>query len=283
MPSTTSSPGSEIPPPTSISLPDALGYAFGEPALLELALRHRSWCAEHGGVPSNERLEFLGDSVLGMVITDDLYRSAPEEPEGVLARRRAELVNTVTLADLARELGLGGVIALGKGEESTGGRDKASILADALEAVFGAVYLDGGYEAARQLIVRLYAERISDVADSRFTTDHKSRLQELAARRFGELPEYRLSDSGPEHAKEFTAVVLLGGTELGAGAGRTKKEAEQNAAAQAHGHLVDRAHPAGDDVPHSPGPAPGPAPGSPAPGRRPSDPAANHPHGDHDA
>lgn len=267
MPSTTSSHGSEIPPPTPAPLPDALGYTFHEPAMLELALRHRSWCAEHGGVPSNERLEFLGDSVLGMVITDHLYRSAPEEPEGVLARRRAELVNTVTLAELARELGLGEAIALGKGEESTGGRDKASILADALEAVFGAVYLDGGYDAARALIVRLYTDRLSDVADSGFTTDHKSRLQELAAQRFGELPEYRLSDSGPEHAKEFTAVVLLGGTELGAGAGRTKKEAEQNAAAQAHGHLADRVHPDGDD----------------GPSRPPSGPAANHPHGGHDA
>lgn len=239
MPSTTSSLGSETTSPALASLPDALGYHFDDPGLLELALRHRSWCAENGGVPSNERLEFLGDSVLGVVITDHLYRADTDVPEGVLARRRAELVNTVMLADLARELDLGGAISLGKGEESTGGRDKPSILADTLEAVFGAVFLDGGFAASRSLIVRLYIDRISGVVDGEFTTDHKSRLQELAAQQFGELPAYRLSGSGPEHAKEFTAVVTLADQELGVGVGRTKKEAEQNAAAEAHDHLVD--------------------------------------------
>ncbi len=238
MPSTTSSHGSETTPPTSSFLPDALGYEFADPGLLELALRHRSWCAENGGAPSNERLEFLGDSVLGVVITDHLYRVDPDEPEGVLARRRAELVNTVMLADLARELDLGDAIQLGKGEESTGGRDKASILADALEAVFGAVFLDGGFGAARSLIVGLYMDRISDVAEGEFTTDHKSRLQELAAQQYGELPAYRLTGSGPEHAKVFTAAVELAGDEFGRGEGRTKKEAEQNAAQEAYDRLV---------------------------------------------
>ncbi len=140
MPSTTSSHGSETTPPTAATPPDSLGYDFDDPSLLELALRHRSWCAENGGVPSNERLEFLGDSVLGVAITDNLYGAYDDEPEGVLARRRAELVNTVMLAEIAREVGLGEAIKLGKGEESTGGRDKPSILADALEAVFGAVF-----------------------------------------------------------------------------------------------------------------------------------------------
>jgi len=241
MPSTTSSLGSETAPTTTISLPDALGYRFDDDSLLELALRHRSWCAENGAVPSNERLEFLGDSVLGLVITDHLFLTEPEQPEGVLARRRAELVNTVMLADLARELGLGEAIRLGKGEESTGGRDKASILADALEAVFGAVYLDGGYRVSRELIVRLYLDRIHDVANAEFTTDHKSRLQELAAQLFGELPEYSLSESGPEHAKVFSAVVTLGGADHGHGEGRTKKEAEQSAAQEAYDRLVEAA------------------------------------------
>lgn len=238
MQSTTSSHDSETAPPAPPDLPDALGYAFDDAELLELALRHRSWCAEHGGVPSNERLEFLGDAVLGLVITDHLFRAGPEEPEGVLARRRAELVNTVMLADLARELDLGSVIRLGKGEESTGGRDKPSILADTLEAVFGAVFLDGGFAASRELIVRLYLSRISDVADGEFTTDHKSRLQELGAQVFGQLPTYHLSDSGPEHAKRFTAVVSLGGVERGRGEGNTKKEAEQHAALEAYDYLM---------------------------------------------
>ncbi len=237
MPSTTSSHGSETTPPTAATPPDSLGYDFDDPSLLELALRHRSWCAENGGVPSNERLEFLGDSVLGVVITDNLYRAYDDEPEGVLARRRAELVNTVMLAEIAREVGLGEAIKLGKGEESTGGRDKPSILADALEAVFGAVFLDGGFGASRQLIVDLYEDRLLEVAEGAFMTDHKSRLQELSAQRFGELPNYELSGSGPEHAKVFTASVTVHGDELGTGEGRTKKEAEQAAAAEAYDRL----------------------------------------------
>jgi ribonuclease-3 len=244
MPSTTSSRDSEKAPPHHLSVPERIGYAFRDPPLLELALRHRSWCAENGGVESNERLEFLGDAVLGLVITAHLFAASPEEPEGVLARRRAELVNAVALADLARELHMGDAIMLGKGEEATGGRDKPSILADTLEAVFGAVYLDGGTEPARELILRLFSSRISDVGAPDFTSDHKSRLQELAARMFGELPRYELSEDGPEHQKVFTAAVALGSEVRGRGAGRTKKEAEQNAAQEAYDHLV--ASPAGD-------------------------------------
>ena len=238
MPSTTSSHGSDTHSPAAALLPGNLGYEFDDARLLELALRHRSWCAENGGLASNERLEFLGDSVLGLVITDHLFRSAPSEPEGVLARQRSELVNTVMLAEISAEMGLGDAIQLGKGEESTGGREKPSILADALEAVLGAVYLDAGLEAARRVIVELYGDRLVHVAHGAFMTDHKSRLQELSAQRFGELPQYELSDSGPEHAKLFRAAVTIDGNELGAGEGRTKKDAEQAAAAMAHDQLV---------------------------------------------
>lgn len=238
MPSTTSSHGSEQDPHTSEDLAAALGYRFGDPALLELALHHRSWCAEHGGVESNERLEFLGDSVLGLVITDHLYAEFPDEPEGVLARRRAELVSTVTLADVARELDLGNQVHLGRGEESTGGREKSSILADTMEAVLGAVYLDGGMAASTALVSRLYARRITDMVESEFYSDHKSRLQELAARHFGELPAYSLAASGPEHAKTFVASVKLDGSVCGRGEGRTKKEAEQHAARVAYEQLA---------------------------------------------
>lgn len=239
MPSTTSSRGSEVGPNPSFSLPDALGYRFNDPELLRLALRHRSWCAENGGVEPNERLEFLGDSVLGLVITDHLYRTYEDQPEGVLAQRRAELVSTVMLADVARQLDLGSEICLGRGEAATGGRDKSSILADALEALFGAVYLDGGLTAAKSLIVGLYRERIADVAAEEFTTDHKSRLQELAARRYGQLPEYELVGTGPEHAKRFTASVTVDGCVHGTGEGRTKKQAEQHAAEVAYDRLAD--------------------------------------------
>ncbi|MCZ7629879.1 MAG: ribonuclease III [Microthrixaceae bacterium] len=239
MPSTTSSHGSEAESDPPVGPSDALGYRFDDPELLRLALRHRSWCAENDGVESNERLEFLGDSVLGLVITDYLYGAYPGAPEGVLARRRAELVSTVMLAEVARELDLGSAIRLGRGEAATGGREKASILADTLEALFGAVHLDGGFDAATEVIVALFRERISDVAADEFTTDHKSRLQELAAQRYGELPEYELAGSGPEHAKMFTASVTVNGCVRGTGEGRTKKQAEQHAAEVAYDRLAD--------------------------------------------
>ncbi len=238
MPSTTSSYGSETDRRQTVPGTDALGYRFADPELLQLALRHRSWCAENGNVAPNERLEFLGDSVLGLVITDHLYRTYRDEPEGVLARRRAELVSTVMLAEVARGLELGPRIHLGRGEEATGGRNKPSILADALEALFGAVYLDGGLEVVAAFILELFRDRISDVAAEEFTTDHKSRLQELAAQRYGELPVYELAGSGPEHAKTFTAEVTVDGSVAGTGEGRTKKEAEQHAAEVAYERLV---------------------------------------------
>lgn len=242
MPSTTSSPVSEA---GSVDPRDALcsnlGYRFSESSLLELALRHRSWCAEHGAVASNERLEFLGDSVLGLVVTDHLYRSAPDMSEGVLARHRSELVSAAALAEVARAVHLGDALALGKGEESTGGRDKTSILADGMEAVIGAVYLDGGVGAATTLVLHLLSDRISDVLYGGLASDHKSKLQEFAARRFGQLPRYVLSEDGPEHEKRFSARVELDGAVWGEGEGRTKKEAEQAAARTAVLRLQDEA------------------------------------------
>lgn len=231
MQSTTSSPGSEPSPTSPVeALCSALAYRFSDDELLTLALRHRSWCSENGGVESNERLEFLGDAVLGLVITDHLFRSAPGLSEGVLARHRSELVSAVALADVARDVDLGAALSLGKGEETTGGRGKVSILADAMEAVIGAVYLDGGMGATTSLVLHLLDGRIADALSGALESDHKSRLQEMAAHRFGELPRYVLSEDGPEHQKRFFAKVELDGTVWGAGEGRTKKEAEQAAA-----------------------------------------------------
>jgi ribonuclease-3 len=237
MPSTTSSHGSEAEPvDPRDALCTNLAYRFTDPDLLDLALRHRSWCSENGAVASNERLEFLGDSILGLVVTDHLYRAAPDMSEGVLARHRSELVSAAALAEVARSIELGAALSLGKGEEATGGRDKTSILADGMEAVIGGVYLDGGIGAATTLVLHLLDERIDDVLHGGLASDHKSRLQEYAARRFGQLPRYVLSEDGPEHEKRFSARVELAGTSWGEGEGRTKKEAEQAAARTA----VDR-------------------------------------------
>ncbi len=243
MPSTTSSHDSEPvdDPPIDENPRDTLcrrlGYRFSDRSLLELSLRHRSWCAENGAVPSNERLEFLGDAVLGLVVTDHLFRSAPTSSEGVLARRRSELVSATALAGVARAIGLGDALLLGKGEEATGGRAKTSILADAMEGVLGAVYLDGGVGAATAVVLRLLDGRIAGVVSGELASDHKSRLQEVAAHRFGELPHYDITEDGPEHEKRFRAVVRMGGAAWGEGEGRTKKEAEQAAARQASDRL----------------------------------------------
>ncbi len=238
MPSTTSSHDSEQVAVDTADEPRQtlcrrIGYRFDDEELLDLALRHRSWCAEHGGVDSNERLEFLGDAVLGVIVTDHLFRTSPTSSEGVLARRRSELVSANALAGVARAVGLGDALLLGKGEEATGGRAKTSILADAMEGVLGAVYLDGGIDAATTVVLGLLDERIDGVVSGDVASDHKSRLQEVAAHRFGELPRYDLTEDGPEHEKRFRAVVRLGGADWGEGEGRTKKEAEQAAAREA--------------------------------------------------
>ncbi len=182
---------------------------------------------------SNERLEFLGDAVLGLVVTDHIYRAYSELPEGELAKVRASVVNSAVLAEVASGLQLGSAVFLGKGEETSGGRSKPSILADAMEAVIGAVYLDGGWDAASELVLRLLADRIDEAVQGPGGNDFKTRLQELATRAFDTLPRYEVDEEGPDHAKRFFAVVYVGGEERGRGEGRSKKQAEQEAAREA--------------------------------------------------
>jgi ribonuclease-3 len=201
--------------------------------LVELSVTHRSYAYENGGVPTNERLEFLGDSVLGVVVTEELYRRYPDLAEGQLAKLRAAVVNARALAGVGRSIGLGSFIKLGRGEESTGGRDKSSILADALEALIGAYYLDRGLEASRGLILGLFHDALEDAAGLGAGLDWKTSLQELAAERGLGAPEYAVAESGPDHAKSFRATAMLGGQPAGEGTGNSKKEAEQRAAEQA--------------------------------------------------
>jgi ribonuclease-3 len=222
------------------ALDRALGVAFTDLELRHVALTHRSYAFEEGLDQTNERLEFLGDSVLGLVVTDMAYRAFPELPEGSLAKLRAAIVNMMALSDVARSLGLGEVVLLGKGEEQSGGRDKDSILADALEAVFGAVYLDLGLDVARDLIERLFRPRMEAYVRGEGARDYKTLLQELASAELRSMPEYRLEDRGPDHEKEFTAVVYLDGEPMGSGVGRSKKEAEQQAAREAYAHIAER-------------------------------------------
>jgi ribonuclease-3 len=200
------------------------------PSLLERALTHRSFAYEHGGLPTNERLEFLGDAVLGLVVTDALFREYPDLPEGHLAKLRAAVVNMRALADVARELQLGDYVRLGRGEEGTGGRDKASILADTLEAVIGAVYIERGLDAADVLVHRLFDPVIARSARLGAGLDWKTSLQELTAASVLGVPEYHVDESGPDHQKSFQALVRVGGRVYGSGTGRSKKEAEQHAA-----------------------------------------------------
>jgi ribonuclease-3 len=211
---------------------DALGVELpGD--LLILTLTHRSYAYEHGGLPTNERLEFLGDSVLGLVVTDELYRSHPDLPEGQLAKLRASVVNMTSLAKVARALGDGGIgphLLLGRGEQTTGGREKDSILADALEALLGAVHLALGLDTAAALVHRLFDPLLAESATRGAGLDWKTSLQELSAAEGLGVPLYDVQHDGPDHAKTFTAVVMLGGTVHGRGTGRTKKAAEQEAA-----------------------------------------------------
>jgi len=222
------------------TLDAALGVAFGDEDLRRAALTHRSFAFEQGMVINNERLEFLGDSVLGLVVTDMAYATYPEMPEGQLAKLRAAIVNMQALADVARGLGVGDIVLLGKGEESSGGRGKASILADALEAIFGAVYLDRGMSVARDLIERLFRPRMEAWVRGEGDRDYKTTLQELASQTMRAIPEYRIAERGPDHEKEFTAVVLVAGEPLGTGVGRSKKEAEQQAAREAFSRINER-------------------------------------------
>lgn len=222
-------------------LTEVTGEPVDEP-LLTRALTHRSFSYENGGLPHNERLEFLGDSVLGLVVTDHLHGAHPDLSEGELAKLRAAVVNMRALADVGRTIGLGDFVMLGKGEESTGGRDKDSILADTVEAVIGAVYLStakpGGLDAASRLVHSLLDPLMKHSATLGAGLDWKTSLQEVAAAQDLGAVQYRTSDEGPDHDKTFTAEVLVGEQVRGRGAGRTKKVAEQKAAADAYAALT---------------------------------------------
>jgi len=231
-------------------LADRVGWEVRDADLFHQSLAHRSWCAENPGTSSNERLEFLGDAVLGLVVTVHLYRTYPNMPEGELAKVRASVVNSAALAEIATELGIGEALLLGKGEDQSGGREKPSILADATEAIIGAVYLDCGWEAAERLVMSLVGERIELGAAGPGGHDYKTRLQELCARLFDQLPVYSVRDEGPDHAKEFEAVVNVQGEARGSGRGRSKKQAEQAAAREAwerlrHEGAAEMAEPSG--------------------------------------
>jgi ribonuclease-3 len=213
---------------------DDLRVALGTPelsdGLLIHALTHRSYAYENGGLPTNERLEFLGDSVLGLVVTDRLYNTYPDLSEGRLAKLRAAVVNARALADVARTLGLGPYVRLGRGEETTGGRDKSSILSDTVEAVIGAIYLQSGFARAADVVRSLFDPLIAAAFQLGAGLDWKTSLQELSADLGLGVPEYLVGASGPDHAKTFTAQVRVGEQVYGHGVGRSKKEAEQQAA-----------------------------------------------------
>ena len=218
--------------PDRSSLSRALGLTI-EPDLLDLALTHRSWAYENGGGPTNERLEFLGDSILGQAVTVMLYTTYPDLSEGDLAKRRASLVSAVALAEVAAMIDLGQHVKLGKGEELTGGRDKSSILADTVEALIGAAYLDRGADEATALVLRLIDPLLADPDRFGAAMDPKTSLQELAARLGMGLPSYEISDVGPDHSKVFIATVVLDGTPIATGEGTSKKHAEMGAALEA--------------------------------------------------
>ncbi len=237
--STPSSRGVEAGAEGAAALAERLGHTFSDLSLLRHALAHRSWCGEQeGGAPSNERLEFLGDAVLGLVVAGYTFERYPEFAEGKLAKVRSAVVNARVLAQVAGRLGIGEVLLLGRGEEGSGGRTKASILADAFEAILGAVYLDAGWEAAQQLVLRELGDAIARAGEEPDDFDHKSRLQEKAVRDGEGTPRYVVVGSGPDHDRAYVAEVFLGGTLRGTGEGRSKKDAEQEAARAAWEELT---------------------------------------------
>jgi len=206
-----------------------LGYAFTDISLLETAMHHRSWNAENDGGESNERLEFLGDAVLGWVVADIVYTQHSDLPEGKLTDLRKSVVNANALAEVAVDLGIGEHLMLGKGEDTAGGREKTSILSDALEAVIGAVYIDAGPQATHDVVSALMGKRIVDAVGGLDRLDAKTRLQELASKLEAHV-HYKVEDEGPDHEKMFFATVFVGDRELGYGEGKSKKAAEQIAA-----------------------------------------------------
>jgi len=212
-----------------------------DPELLERALTHRSYAYENGGLPTNERLEFLGDSVLGVVVTETLYLSHPDLSEGRLAKLRAAVVNARALAEVGKHIGVGDHVKLGRGEETTGGRGKASILSDTVEAVIGAVHLSGGFEASGPVVHLLFDPLMTAAAKLGAGLDWKTSLQELSAERGLGVPDYVIASEGPDHMKTFTAQVRVGDHLYGHGIGRSKKEAEQLAAETAYGEIYEAA------------------------------------------
>ncbi|MEY3089083.1 MAG: hypothetical protein RLZZ208_351 [Actinomycetota bacterium] len=214
-------------------LTEKLGISVS-PQLLELALTHRSYAYEFGGLPTNERLEFLGDSVLGLVVTEALYERFPDLDESRLSPLRSGVVNMRALAIIGRDLGLGTALRIGKGEEVTGGRDKNSILADAFEALVGAIYLDHGFSKTKEVLLRLMSNAIEEAASRGAGLDGKTALQEIVAANGWPSPEYQISESGPDHDKDFIAVAVVNGITYQEGHGKSKREAEQVAARLAY-------------------------------------------------
>ena len=223
-----------------------LGVAFSDREMLLRSLAHRSWCAENGEPESNERLEFLGDSVLGVVVTHYVFEHFPSLPEGQLSEVRAGVVNARVLAEVAMELDLGAHLLLGKGEDAAGGRAKQSILADAFEAVIAAIYLDQGFGMARDVVLACLRDRIAEAAAGPGGRDYKTRLQEITAARALGRPKYSVRDEGPDHAKHFYASVFVSDHLYGEGEGRSKKQAEQAAAWVAWTRLQEEAGERGD-------------------------------------
>jgi ribonuclease III len=228
---------------TFAALEQRLGHDFVDPALLRRALCHRSWVAEHAGEVSNERLEFLGDAVLGWVVADLVFSRFTDLAEGALTDLRKSVVNAAALAEVAAELHVGQHLLLGKGEAAAGGQEKVSILSDAMEALLGAIYLDGGHDAAFAVVERLFLPRLEDAVGSLDRLDFKSALQEVLSRQGRPSPDYKVRSTGPDHDKYFYATVLVAKEQLGYGEGRSKKSAEQAAAAEAFARLTD-----GDDA-----------------------------------
>ena len=231
---------------------EALVYRWGpriDPDLLDLSLTHRSFAHEHGGLPTNERLEFLGDSVLGIVVTEYLYRAHPDVPEGQLAKMRAATVSEPALAAVARDLGLGEFIKLGKGETLSGGRDKDSILADTVEALIGATYLTQGLEPTRTVVERLVARFLRSARTRGAGLDWKTSLQELTAAHSLGNPRYEVEGVGPDHERVFTAQAIVDGETLGEGTGTSKKLAEHEAAEAAYASILASRGDGGLDLP----------------------------------
>lgn len=222
------------------ALQERIGHRFSDPELLRLALVHRSWHAENpASTGTNERLEFLGDAVLGFVVADLAYSLLDDLPEGLLSNVRQSVVNTTALANLARSIGVGDCLFLGRGENAIGGRDKDSILEGAMEALIGAVHLDAGIEMAQQVVARLFEPLVREAGPRAQFVDAKTRLQEVCARLGHPAPEYDTTGEGPDHERVFTAIVRIDGQVRGTGMGRTKKAAEQVAAAAAHDALAE--------------------------------------------